>query len=62
MGRMRQRALKIRKNERSLARHEHDHYESDERGSEYAYDDDQASFLNCVGGPGRSQILKCLSH
>ena len=48
MGRMRQRALKIRKHERSLANHRsHDEYQSDERGSEYAYEDDdlQASFL-----------------
>lgn len=46
MGRMRQRALKIRKHERSLANHRsHDEYQSDERGSEYAYEDDQGSFL-----------------
>ena len=45
MGRMRQRALKIRKHDRSLANHRHDEYQSDERGSEYAYEDDQASFL-----------------
>ena len=46
MGRMRQRALRIRKHERSLARREWaNREEADERGSEYEGDDLQASFL-----------------
>ena len=60
MGRMRQRALKIRKHERSLANHRsHDEYQSDERGSEYAYEDDQGSFLKIAWAvQPKCQIVK----